>query len=502
MAPLLEARAISKHFGGIAALTSAHFALAAGEVHALMGENGAGKSTLARICAGSHRMDGGEIRLAGEKVQLGDPREAQRLGIGIVYQELDLFPHLTVAENMAIGNLRFSEPLLVDRRAMEAFARPFLDQVGLQAGGETWVSQLSIAQQQLLVIARALSMNCRILFMDEPTSALSEDAAERLFAVIAQLKARGVAIVYVSHKMDEIFRLCDRVTVLRDGATIGTRRAAETDRAELIRMMVGRDVDTSSRSTRRDFGPVVLAADGLTTRKLRDVSFELRQGEVLGVAGLVGAGRSALGAALFGMDRLLGGRLQMKGKPFAPSAPMEAQRAGVGLVPEDRKQQGLMLQMGVRENSTLSVLPRLSHGGFLRAGMEQDLFGPVAERLRLKCGSPDMAVGRLSGGNQQKALLARWLLVGPEVLFLDDPARGIDVAAKEDIYRLIHDLAAEGRGILLASSELTELMRCSDRIMVLNNGRVAGVFAAKEATQEIIMAAATHDLAAPQAMAG
>jgi ribose transport system ATP-binding protein len=502
MATLLEARAISKHFGGIAALTSAHFALKAGEVHALMGENGAGKSTLARICAGSHRMDAGEIRLEGEEVQLGDPRQAQRLGIGIVYQELDLFPHLTVAENMAIGNLRFPEKLLVDRRAMEAFARPFLDQVGLQAGGETWVSRLSIAQQQLLVIARALSMNCRILFMDEPTSALSEDAAERLFAVIAQLKARGVAIVYVSHKMDEIFRLCDRVTVLRDGVTIGTRRVGETDRAELIRMMVGRDVDISSHSTRRDFGPAVLAAQGLTTRKLRDVSFELRGGEVLGVAGLVGAGRSALGAALFGMDRVLGGRLRLNGMPYAPSAPVEAQRAGVGLVPEDRKQQGLMLQMGVRENSTLSVLPRLSRGGFLRAGMEQGLFGPVAERLRLKCASPDMAVGGLSGGNQQKALLARWLLVGPDVLFLDDPARGIDVAAKEDIYRLIHDLATEGRAILLASSELTELMRCSDRIMVMNNGRVAGIFAVKEATQETIMAAATHELDAPLAQTG
>ncbi|HEY2835220.1 MAG TPA: sugar ABC transporter ATP-binding protein [Rhizomicrobium sp.] len=502
MAPLLEARNISKHFGGIAALTSARFELAAGEVHALMGENGAGKSTLARICAGSHHADSGDILLAGERVVHGNPREAQRLGIGIVYQELDLFLHLTVGENLVIGNLRFPEGVLVDRAAMHAFARPFLDRVGLNAGTDMLVSALTIAQQQLLVIARALSMDCRILFMDEPTSALSEDAAERLFGVIAQLKDQGVAIVYVSHKMDEIFRLCDRVTVLRDGATIGTRAVAETDRAELIRMMVGRDVDTSSRSTRTAFGPVVLSASSLTTRKLRDVSFELRKGEVLGVAGLVGAGRSELGAVLFGLDTILSGSLHLKGQAYAPKTPAKAQAAGLGLVPEDRKLQGLMAQMGVRENSTLSILPRLSRFGLLRSVEERDLFQPVAERLRLKCASPEAAVGSLSGGNQQKALLARWLFADPDILFLDDPARGIDVAAKEDIYRLIHELAESGRSILLASSELTELMRCSDRILVLNNGKVAGTFAAKDASQEIIMAAATHDGTAPLAKTG
>ena len=502
MAALLEARNISKHFGGIAALTSARFELEAGEVHALMGENGAGKSTLARICAGVHRADTGELLLAGKPVTLANPRDAQRLGIGIVHQELDLFPHLTVGENLVIGNLCFPEGMAVDRAAMDGFARPFLDQVGLEVGTGILAAALTIAQQQLLVVARALSTNCRILFMDEPTSALTEDAAERLFGVMAQLKSQGVAIVYVSHKMDEIFRLCDRVTVLRDGATIGTRKIAETDRAELIRMMVGRNVDTSSRSARTDFGPVLLSVSGLVTRKLRDVSFELRKGEVLGVAGLVGAGRSELGAALFGLDPILGGSLRLNGRPYAPKAPKEAQDAGLGLVPEDRKLQGLMLQMGVRENSTLSILPRLSRGGFLRSARERELFEPVADRLRLKCASAEAEVGSLSGGNQQKALLARWLFADPDILFLDDPARGIDVAAKEDIYRLIHELAASGRSILLASSELTELMRCCDRILVLNNGRVAGLFATKEVTQEIIMAAATHDGPAPLAKAG
>jgi ABC-type sugar transport system ATPase subunit len=492
---LLLAENITKHFGGIAALSAARFELAAGEVHALMGENGAGKSTLARICAGSLRPDSGKITLEGRDVVLGYPLDAQRLGIGIIYQELDLFPHLTVGENLVIGNLNFAEGALARPKAIEDFSRPFLAQIGLNLDCAAFVSSLSIAQQQLLAIARALSMNCRILFMDEPSSALSEDAAERLFEVIALLKAKGVAIVYVSHKMDEIFRLCDRVTVLRDGKTIGTRVTAQTDRAELIRMMVGRDLDSAARSTKPASQAVALSVANLTTRKLKDVSFELRQGEVLGIAGLVGAGRSELGAALFGLDPIQHGRILLKGQEFHPRNPAEAQRHGVGLVPEDRKLQGLMLQMSVKENATLSVLKRVSRWGFLRATQENDLFGPAAQRLRLKAASPDLAVGNLSGGNQQKALLARAIFADPDILFLDDPARGIDVAAKEDIYRLIHELAVSGKSILLASSELPELMRCSDRILVLKEGRVTGMFAAADATQEAIMAAATHSFA-------
>ena len=492
---LLLAEEISKHFGGIAALSAARFELAAGEVHALMGENGAGKSTLARICAGSQRPDGGRIVLEGREVALSHPRDAQRLGIGIIYQELDLFPHLTVGENLVIGNLNFAEGALARPKAIEEFSRPFLSQVGLNLDCMAWVASLSIAQQQLLAIARALSMNCRILFMDEPTSALSEDAAERLFDVIALLKARGVAIVYVSHKMDEIFRLCDRITVLRDGKTIGTRTTAVTDRAALIRMMVGRDLDSSERSAKPASQTIALAVEHLTTHKLRNISFELRQGEVLGIAGLVGAGRSELGAALFGLDPIHHGRILLKGREFRPAGPAQAQRQGVGLVPEDRKLQGLMLQMSVKENATLSVLKRVSRWGFLRAAQEKTLFDPAAQRLRLKAASPDLAVGALSGGNQQKALLARAIFADPDMLFLDDPARGIDVAAKEDIYRLIHELAASGKSILLASSELPELMRCSDRILVLKEGRVTGLFKTEDTTQEAIMAAATHSFA-------
>jgi ABC-type sugar transport system ATPase subunit len=282
---------------------------------------------------------------------------------------------------------------------------------------------------------------------------------------------------------------------VRDGKTIGTRITAQTDRAELIRMMVGRDLNSAARSATPASQAVALAVEHLTTRKLKDVSFELLQGEVLGIAGLVGAGRSELGAALFGLDPILHGRLLLKGREFHPRNPAQAQRHGVGLVPEDRKLQGLMLQMSVKENATLSVLKRVSRWGFLRATQEKNLFDPAAQRLRLKAASPDLAVGNLSGGNQQKALLARAIFADPDILFLDDPARGIDVAAKEDIYRLIHELAASGKSILLASSELSELMRCSDRILVLKEGRVTGMFAAADATQETIMAAATHSFA-------
>ncbi|HWF64602.1 MAG TPA: sugar ABC transporter ATP-binding protein, partial [Rhizomicrobium sp.] len=442
---LFSASDISKHFGGIAALCAARFELVAGEVHALMGENGAGKSTLARICAGSLRPDAGRIVLDGQDVALHHPLDAQRLGIGIIYQELDLFPHLSVGENLVIGNLNFAEGALARPKRIEEFARPFLARVGLNIDCAAWVSSLSIAQQQLLAIARALSMNCRILFMDEPTSALSEDAALRLFEVIALLQAKGVAIVYVSHKMDEIFRLADRVTVLRDGKTIGTRVTAKTDRAELIRMMVGRDLDSATRSQKPSSQAVALKVENLTTRKLKNVSFELRQGDVLGIAGLVGAGRSELGAALFGLYPIHHGRILLKGCEFRPAGPTDAQRQGVGLVPEDRKLQGLMPQMSVKENATLSVLSRVSRRGFLRAGQEKNLFDSVVQRLRLKTASPDLAVRNLSGGNQQKALLARAIFADPDVLFLDDPARGIDVAAKEDIYRLIDELAASGK---------------------------------------------------------
>ena len=491
MPPLLLARDITKHFGAAKALNAASFELNAGEIHALVGENGAGKSTLARILSGSIAADSGRIFLDGQAVSLGHPLDAQRLGIGIIHQELDLFPHLTVGENLVIGNLQFAEGAFAGRQAIEEFCRPFLAQVGLAVDSRRWVAALPIAEQQLVAIARVLSMNCRILLMDEPTSALSADAADRLFEVMARLKSQGVSIVYVSHKMEEIFRLCDRLTVLRDGQTVGTVETAATDAAKVIRMMVGRDVEAAPRRTAVASRCVVLSVKQLTTRKLRDVSFDLHRGEVLGVAGLLGAGRSELGAALFGLDRILKGTLELSGERFRPTRPALAMREGMGLVPEDRRLQGLMPHLSVRDNSTLSILPRLSRMGVLRSAAEQELFEPMAKRLHLKCESSAVPVGTLSGGNQQKALLARAVFADPDVLFLDDPARGVDVAAKEDIYTLIHELTSKGKSILLASSELTELLRCADRILVLHDGRVSGFFPAHEVTQESIMMAAT-----------
>jgi ABC-type sugar transport system ATPase subunit len=449
-------------------LRDARISLRRGEVHAWIGENGAGKSTLARICAGATTADSARILIDGQPVEIRNPRDAQRLGIGIIHQELDLFPSLTAGENIVIGNLCFTGG------SIERFCRPFLDQVALDCGTSRIVETLSIANRQLLAIARALSMNARILLMDEPTSSLIGGSVERLFALIGDLKKRGVAIVYVSHKMDEIFRVCDRITVLCDGETIDTLEVAATSPKEIVRLMVGRTMDLSERPERDAPGDVVLRVKRLRTKKLTEVSFDLRRGEVLGIAGLVGAGRSALGAALFGLDPVLGGDIE--GGP-------------VGLLPEDRGGLGLMPHMSVVENGTMGAAR--TRMGFLLRAVERRALEPVARRLALKCESPDVAVSALSGGNQQKVLLARWLLRDPEVLFLDDPTRGIDVAAKQDIYREIDELAASGKGVILVSSELPELLRCSDRILVLRNGRQTAEFAAAGATQEMIMSAAT-----------
>jgi ribose transport system ATP-binding protein len=483
---------ITKRYGGVYALKGANFSLRAGEVHALVGENGAGKSTLARILAGSTRADSGAISIHGAPVEIATPLDAQRLGIGIIYQELDLFLNLTARENIVIGNLHFPESRLVSFRRMEEFCRPFLDQVGLNCGIRQTVATLSIGQMQLLAIARALSMNARIILMDEPTSSLFDNAAERLFGLIAALKQRGVSVVYVSHKMDEIFRICDRATVLRDGETVGTVEMAGATVNELIRMMVGRELRITARAARRPAGDTVLTAQNLTTAKLKDVSFELRRGEVLGIAGLVGSGRSELGAALFGIDRIQSGALCVHGEMLSPRSPRDAMASGIGLLPEDRRLQGLMMRMSVLENATLAVLPDISALGFIRRGQEDSSLAPVARQLALNCRSPAAPVSQLSGGNQQKVLLARWLLLNLTVLFLDDPTRGIDIGAKQDIYRLIDELAAAGKAIILVSSELPELLRCCDRILVLNEGRVTAHYDASDATQEKIMSAATN----------
>jgi len=495
---LLRARQIRKHYDGTQALRSVDLDVAAGEVHALVGENGAGKSTLSKIIAGIEQPDSGELIWDDRRIAFRNPVEAQRAGVGIILQELDVFPHLSVGDNLTIGNLRAEGKVCLRQSNMQAFCEPLLDEVGLRIPLGRLVRDLSIAQMQLILIARALGMDARLLIMDEPTSALSDDNAETLFRLMAQLKQKGVAILYVSHKMDEIFRLSDRISVLRDGAHIATVRRSATDLEHVIAMMVGRELESGTGHTAAEAQRQVLfRVKRLSSRKLTGIKFDLHAGEVLGVAGLVGSGRTSLGAALFGMDSSMHGEVELRGNRYEPSSPSYAIRSGVGLVPEDRKTMGLMMQMSVEDNATISVLDEIQSFGFLRNTVAREIAETVSGRLRLKTAGLDALISTLSGGNQQKVLLARWLLVNPDVIILDDPTRGIDIGAKYDIYQVIRAIAESGKGIILISSELPELLQCCDRILVLHEGEQTGILDRADATQEKIMAMATRTAAAP-----
>lgn len=492
---LLTASGLSKHFGGVQALKNAQFELQPGEAHALMGENGAGKSTFGKILAGVLRPDSGTLTLGGKPFAPANPQLAQEAGVAMIFQELDLFPELTVAENMAIGNHTCQEAFWSRHEMLESFCRPFLSQVGLDQDPRELVANLPIGQQQLIAIARAMSMQARILVMDESTSSLTDDAAENLFRLIDQLKDSGVAIIYVSHKMDEIFRVCDRVTVLRDGQYIDTRTTKDTESKELIQMMVGREIDIhpDRHSHLRD--EPLFEANSISTPRLNSISFSLSRGEVIGLAGLVGAGRTEIGRALFGLDSLQSGEMKLREQKFAPTGPRDAIRSKVGFVPEDRKSMGLMMQMSVKENMTLATLFQKQSLGFVNSSSENGDYEALQASTKLKTASPDHAISTLSGGNQQKALLARWLMLEPDVVFLDDPTRGVDVGAKEDIYGLIEKLANEGRGVIVVSSELPELLRCCDRILVLNEGQLTADLQSKETSQAEIMHYAATPLA-------
>jgi ribose transport system ATP-binding protein len=488
---LLRAEKIAKRFDGVRALRGAFFSVDAGEVHALLGENGAGKSTLAKVLAGVLAPDDGEIYFRGRPVSIRHPLDAQRLGIAIIFQELDLFPHLTVAENVVIGNLALERESFVNSRELEDFCVPFLHQVNLVCRPDAQLGSLPIAQMQLAAIARALSLGARLILMDEPTSSLSEQAVDRLFELVSALKQKGVSVVFVSHKMKEIFRICDRITVLRDGETVGTRVVRNTTVEEIISMMAGRGLGDASAASRAPTTECLLSVKDLTSSRIRGVSFDLHRGEILGVAGLVGSGRSELGMALFGLDRIKSGRVALHGREINVKSPREAIRHGLGFVPEDRKLQGLMMQMSSLENTTIATLRHFRSRGLLNRRKEMRAMLDVQQRTALKAASFDAPARNLSGGNQQKILLGKWLLADPEVLFLDDPTRGIDVAAKQDIYELMNQLAARGKGIIFVSSELAELRQCADRILVLHEGCAMGVLDASRATPEEIMALAT-----------
>ena len=490
--PLLTARGIDKRFDGVVALDGADFSVSRGEVHALVGENGAGKSTLSKIIAGVLAADAGRIRIEGRPADLSSPVAAQRAGLSMIFQEMDLFPHLTVAENLVVGNLHLETARVIRSGVLARQARPFLRQVGLSRPEHTLVAELPIGEQQLVAIARALAMQARLIIMDEPTSSLSKDAVKRLFGLIRRLRDTGVSVVFVSHKMDEVFDISDRITVLRDGQAVGTLETALTTPDHVIRLMIGRTVEDLPRGERPPAAALLLAARGLRTAKLRDVTFDIHRGEVLGVAGLVGSGRSELGAALFGLDPILAGELRLGGEPFVPRSPRHAMSAGVGLLPEDRKQQGLMMQMSVQENTSVATLARVQVGGVIRTREERARVDEVHRRTLVKAPSRTAPVSALSGGNQQKVLISRWLLVDPDVMFLDDPTRGIDVGAKQDVHALIDELVGRGKAVILVSSELPELLRHADHILVLQDGCQVGLLPIAEAGEERIMSLAAR----------
>lgn len=498
--PILRARNVGKSFGGVHALRDVSIDVYAGEVHAIVGENGAGKSTFGKILGGAIPADSGSFELDGRTVTICNPIDAQQLGITIIFQELDLFPNLTVAENIAIRNLAYSDRLLVNRKRMAEFCLPMLKRVGLDVDPGTMLGDLHLGHQQLVAIARALSMNARVIVFDESTSSLSDEFVENLFQVIDLLRSEGIACIFISHKMEELFRISDRVTVLRDGEYVGSRPASELPQDELIGMMVGRKVSEQTRAESHAAGEVLFECTGLRTRRLHDISFTLHRGEVMGLAGLIGAGRGELGKALFGLTRIVGGQMSLESRPYLPRSPRHAIELGVGLVPRDRKTEGLMMQMSVRDNTTLASLSDLNALGLIRQREESTVVERVGTQTRLRASGAHAEVSSLSGGNQQKVLLGRWLLVEPKVYFFDDPTRGVDIGAKHDIYDLIEQQAARGKGVLFVSSELPELLRCCDRILVLNQGKQVALLQSDATSAEEILRYATSQ--ASQAVAG
>lgn len=495
MTPLISVKNLSKSFPGVKALDGVQFELHAGEVHALMGENGAGKSTLMKILAGVYRKDGGEVLLDGRPVDIESPAHAQALAIGIVHQELHLMPHLSAAQNIYIGREpRKSGGWLLDEAQLNRDAQALFDRLHLKLDPATPVSRLTVARQQMVEIAKALSHKSRVLIMDEPTAALNNAEIEELFRIVRQLKEEGVGIVYISHKMDEIQRIADRITVMRDGTYVNTV-PADTPMQQVIAMMVGRRLEqVDKRIPDTTANDVLLDVRGLRRgREIRDVSFRVRRGEIVGFAGLMGAGRTEVARAIFGADPLEAGEVRVRGQLVRLRSPQDAVRAGIGYLSEDRKNFGLATGMDVAANITLPSLRRwLKWGMFLDSRAILRVSKEMVDKLRVKTPSLMQTARLLSGGNQQKVVIAKWLVRDCDVLIFDEPTRGIDVGAKAEIYKLLNDLAAQGRAIVVISSELPEVLLLSHRILVMCEGRITGEVAGDAATQEGLMALATQ----------
>jgi ribose transport system ATP-binding protein len=485
---VLQMRQIRKTFPGVVALDNVDFELRRGEVHILLGENGAGKSTLMKILSGAYQKSAGQIVFDGAEVEIRNPKHAQTLGISTVYQEFNLIPHLPIGENIFLGRepVRFAG--VIDRRAILDEAKSALTGLGLTIDPRRLVKNLRVAEQQMVEVAKALSLDARILIMDEPTAALTEHEIGELFGTIRKLKEKGVAIVYISHRMEELFEIGDRVTVLRDGRSVGTYDVSETSKSELIRMMVNRDLTDLFPKDHASRGPEVLRVESLCTMGgLKDINFSLHKGEVLGVAGLLGAGRTELARAIFGLDHISSGNIYVNGVAQKMSSPRSAIKLGLGFLTEDRKSQGLVLPLSVERNLCLASVDKFSNWGVMNTKKEREAASRYAEELRIKTPSLDQKVVFLSGGNQQKVVLSKWLCSEAEVFIFDEPTRGVDVGAKAEIYQLMNRLTAAGVAIMMISSEMLEVLGMSDRIMVMRGGRIAGEFSAEESTQERIL---------------
>ena len=490
---LLRMEQISKSFPGVQALKEVNFEVAPGEIHALVGENGAGKSTLMKALTGGQPADVGRIIWQGQEVDIQAPADAQRLGISMIHQELSLLPYMTVGQNVFLGREPAGVlPGLIKWSQLYSQTEELLKRLNLDIKPTVEAQELSIAQQQMVEVAKALSIDANLIAMDEPTSSLTEQETEVLFSIMRNLKAQGVSLIFISHRLEEVFEICDRVTILRDGRHIATRPASELDQNQIVSLMVGREMGDMyhyEETERRDI--VLSSADLSDGQELRSVSFDLFGGEILGIAGLVGAGRTALAETLFGIHRATSGEINISGESVKIQSPQHAIRWGMGFVPEDRKLQGLFLNMAVRENINMSNMGQVSNFGFVSRGHANEMARDYVEKLDIRTPGLRQKVGNLSGGNQQKVVIARWLTLAPQVLILDEPTRGVDVGAKAEIHSLMRQLAAEGVGVLVISSELPEILGVSDRVLVMHEGRITGEFSREEATQDKIMHAAT-----------
>ena len=484
---LLDMKQIIKSFNGVEVLHGIDFSLRAGTVHALMGENGAGKSTLMKVLAGVHKCDDGEIWLKGKKTEIQSPRHAQELGIAMIHQELSPVPEMTVAENIFLGR----EPrkgLFVDYKKMYADTEKLLGEMKVRVSPRAKIGRLKVADQQLIEISKAISLNADIIVMDEPTSAITDQEVEILFKTIADLKKKGTGIIYISHKMDEIFRIADDITVLRDGTYVNSWEAKDIDNNTLIKNMVGRELNEIFPKIKVPAKDVVMEVRHFTKEnQFEDISFLVREGEILGIAGLIGAGRTELMNAIFGLEKPDSGEVFFEGRKVEIRRPSDAIRHGIAYVTEDRKNEGLVLEMGVGQNITIASMKTLSSGMFIKRQEEKKTIDDQIRALRIKVHSPRQLVGKLSGGNQQKVVLAKWMMKNPKLLILDEPTRGIDIGAKSEIYKLMGEIVEKGNSIIMISSEMPEAMGMSDRILVLSNGRLSGELSREEFAQEDIM---------------